>query len=66
VVTVRFEGAADPAAEWRQVLAAHERVRVQGATSGACRLRGQVTPPRIATPAPTIVVSVGIPPPRET
>jgi hypothetical protein len=27
LVAVRFKGAADPAAEWRQVWAAHERVR---------------------------------------
>jgi hypothetical protein len=29
VVSVRFQGARDPAAEWRQVWAAHERVRVR-------------------------------------
>jgi hypothetical protein len=29
VVAVRFKGAADPATEWRQVWAAHERVRVR-------------------------------------
>ena len=29
LVAVRFRGATDPAAEWRQVWAAHERVRVQ-------------------------------------
>jgi hypothetical protein len=39
---------------------------VEMATNVQARLRGQVTPPRIATPALTIVVSVGIPPPRET
>jgi hypothetical protein len=29
VVAVRFKGANDPSAEWRQVWAAHERVRVR-------------------------------------
>ena len=31
LVAVRFRGATDPAAEWRQVWAAHERVRVRRA-----------------------------------
>ena len=29
VVAVRFKGASDPAAEWRQVWMAHERVKVR-------------------------------------
>jgi len=32
LVAVHFRGATDPAAEWRQVWAAHERVRVQRRT----------------------------------